>query len=134
MKEKADLTRGWIRKARSDELAMDASLGAGAFDAACFHAQQTAEKYLKAYLIHADVKFPFTHNLAKLVECCAGRDASFRSLTAVVAPLTPYAVELRYDEDFWPSAEVAQEARSLTLAVRDFVVGKLPPEIVHDAS
>ncbi len=134
MKEKADLIRGWLRKARSDEVAMDASLGAGAFDAACFHAQQAAEKYLKAFLIHGDVTFPFTHNLARLVEFCAGSDESFRSLTAVVAPLTPYAVELRYDADFWPSEEVAQEAISLARTVRDFVVDKLPPEIARDAS
>ena len=53
MKERADLVRGWLRKAASDAVAMDASLNAGALDAACFHAQQTAEKYLKAFLIHA---------------------------------------------------------------------------------
>ncbi len=54
MKEKNDLVLGWVRKAGSDLVAMDASLKAGALDAACFHAQQAAEKYLKAYLTHAE--------------------------------------------------------------------------------
>jgi len=134
MKEKADLARGWLRKARSGEVAMDASLSAGAYDAACFHAQQAAEKYLKAFLIHAGVKFPFTHNLARLVEHCTLAEASFRELSAVVEPLTPYAVEMRYDDEFWPTREVAQEARSLAGAVREFVVGKLPPKIVAESN
>ena len=40
--------------------------------------------------------------------------------------LTPYAVELRYDDEFWPSLEVAKEAHSTMLTVRDFVLARLP--------
>ena len=134
MKEKADLARGWLKKARSDEVAMDASLDAGALDAACFHAQQTAEKYLKAFLIHADVEFPFTHNLAKLVELCTEVAPSFRSLISVVEPLTPYAVEMRYDDEFWPSVEVAREARRLARTVKESVLSQLPLGIVPSES
>jgi len=125
MKEKADLVRSWLRKAQSDLVALDASLNAGAFDAACFHAQQSSERHLKAYLIHVGVGFPFSHNLAKLVDLCSSKDESFRSLIPIVELLTPYAVELRYDEEFWPSAEVAQEARSSALAVKEFVLNRL---------
>jgi len=134
MKNNSDLVRGWLKKARSDELALDASVGAGALDAACFHAQQPAEKHLKAFLTHRVVDFPFVHNLSKLVELCASLDPSFQSLLPTVEPLTPYAVELRYDHDFWPSREEAEEARSLALAVRDFVLRKLPNEIVREFS
>lgn len=34
------------------------------FSAVCFHAQQSAEKYLKALLVEHDIYFPKTHNLA----------------------------------------------------------------------
>ena len=44
MKGAAELCRGLLRKARSDRIAMEASLAAQAFDAACFHAQQITEK------------------------------------------------------------------------------------------
>jgi HEPN domain-containing protein len=115
-----------LRKARSDEVAFDASLKAGAFDAACFHAQQAVEKYLKAFLFHHDKEFPYTHNLAKLVEICASVEPSFRSLLDVVAPLTPYAVELKYDADFWPDREVTEEAGLAVSRVRDFVISLLP--------
>jgi len=126
MKDKAELVRGWLRKAESDELALQASLAAGALDAACFHAQQSAERYLKAFLTQAGIDFPYSHNLSKLVQLCAGYDPSFQVLTATVEPLTPYAVELRYDHDFWPSRQVAEEAKSLAEAVRMFILKKLP--------
>jgi HEPN domain-containing protein len=72
MKDVAELCRGLVRKAQSDRAAMEASLAAKVFDAACFHAQQVAEKCLKAFLAYRGVMFPYTHNLTKLVEFCAG--------------------------------------------------------------
>jgi HEPN domain-containing protein len=105
---------------------MDASLKAGALDAACFHAQQAAEKYLKAYLTHAGVEFPFTHNLSKLIELCARCDSLFKTLAAAADSLSPYAVELRYDMEFWPTLEPAEQARSSAFAIKDFVLARLP--------
>ena len=84
MREKDDLTRGWIKKARSNMAALDALIAAGSFDTACFHAQQAAEKLLKAFLTHFTVAFPATHNLAKLVELAARVDPSLRELTATI--------------------------------------------------
>jgi len=129
MKENADLVRGWLRKSRSDALAMRASLEAGALDAACFHAQQAVEKCLKAYLIHVGVEFPFTHNLTRLVELASQEDRCFGELAARVEPLTPYAVELRYDEGFWPSQEDARRAANTAESVMDFVIERLPQEM-----
>ena len=129
MKERADLVRGWLRKAKSDEMAMEASFQTGALDAACFHAQQAAEKYLKAFLTHATVTFPYTHNLAKLVELCSGQEPSARSLLPCAELLTPYAVEARYDLEFWPSVAATEEARACSRTVGEFVVRRLPREV-----
>lgn len=133
MKEPADLSRGLLRKAASDMVALDAALRAGSFDAACFHAQQAAEKFLKAFLAHRGVSFPYTHNLAKLVEICAASESAFRSLLNVAAPLTPYAVELRYDDSFWPTMQMANEARAAAVTVRDFVLERLPKDLLEGA-
>ncbi len=133
MKDAAELCCGLLRKSKSDRIAMEASLAAQALDAACFHAQQMAEKCLKAFLAHRGVAFPYTHNLTKLIEMGAGFDASFRSLLPSVAPLTPYAVELRYDDSFWPSQQVAEEARASALAVLQFVLDRLPADIAKAA-
>ena len=36
-------------------------------------AQQCSEKHLKAYLVFHRIDFPYTHNIARLVELCAER-------------------------------------------------------------
>jgi len=129
MKDPAELSRGLLRKAKQHRVAMEAVLGTEALHAACFHAQQAAEKCLKAFLAYRSVEYPYTHNLAKLIEICAGLDPAFRSLLSTVAPLTPYAVELRYDDSFFPTESVAKEARSSALAVFEFVLDRLPIDI-----
>lgn len=91
------------------------------------------EKCLKAFLAHRSVAFPYTHNLTKLIEIAAGIDEAFRSLLPTVAPLTPYAVELRYDDSFWPSRQVAEEARSSAMAVFRVVLDRLPAEFRKSA-
>jgi len=60
-----------------------------------FHAQQAAEKALKAWLVLLDVDYPLTHSLFTLLNLLreAGADcARYETLEG----LTPYAVELRY--------------------------------------
>jgi HEPN domain-containing protein len=50
MRQRADVVRGWLRKASSDAAAVESLLKDSNLDAACFRAQQAAEKYLKAFL------------------------------------------------------------------------------------
>jgi len=129
MKDVAELARGWLRKATSDMLSVDATIQAGALDSACFHAQQALKKYLKVFLTLNRKAFPDTHNLGDLVELCAATGPSFRNLVFVVSNLTPYAVQVRYDDSFWPELDVAEEARSAACAVRDFVRARLPVDV-----
>lgn len=125
-RSRRDLAQGWLRKAESDFAALGLALRAGtALDTACFHAQQGAENVLKAYLIDQGLPFPFTHNLAKLLLLCQTRDPAFSSLADLANTLTPYAVELRYDSGFWPSAELAGEAQEAALTIKAFVMERL---------
>ena len=50
------------------------------FDAAVFHAQQCAEKYLKARLVEASLDFPKTHDLSVILILPPGAplEAGFR--------------------------------------------------------
>lgn len=127
MRDRTDLARGWLRKAESDAAAMDLALGAGvALDTVCFHAQQAAEKALRAYLAAHNIEFPFTHNLARLLVLCETVDPHFRSLAAAANLPTPFAVVLRYDNDFWPDPAAARRARDAAATVRAFVLDRLP--------
>jgi len=127
MKTQADLVRGWLLKAESDLINARMCLSARqALDTVCFHAQQAAEKCLKAYLAACEVEFPFIHNLEKLIELCTQCDPSFLDIKPLGQELTPYAVELRYDDEFWPSFEIAQQALEAALAIQDFVMERIP--------
>lgn len=114
-------------------MTVEAATAAGSFDAACFHAQQATEKCLKGFLAFHDIPFPFTHNLADLTELCAHVDAAFHSLTQMASELTPYAVRLRYDDSFWPPLQTAVEAHASAAAIRDFVLDRLPKDILDTA-
>ena len=130
MKTKADLVKGWLLKAKSDIANAEMCLASNqALDTACFHAQQAAERSLKAYLIANDLDFPFIHNLEKLLELCAQNDETFLTLKLLCQELTPYAVGLRYDNEFWPSAETAQEALNAALTIKGFVDERLGLEM-----
>lgn len=99
-KSKADLVRGWLEKARRDLLTAERGLYSEEplTDIVCFHAQQAAEKYLKAYLVWQEIEFPKTHALEDLVLLATQKDTAAAGLQSEVANLTPYAVETRYPE------------------------------------
>lgn len=130
MKSHEDLARGWWRKGDSDLTNARMCVDAGrALDTACFHAQQAAEKYLKSYLSLNRVDFPFLHNLSALVEICRSEDETFVKIRAPAESLTPYAVEARYDEDFWPDVNTAREAVRQAGEIRAFLLSKLPDSL-----
>lgn len=133
-KSKADLVRGWLEKARRDfNTAVNALKAAEPFtDIACFHAQQAAEKYLKAHLIWLGIEFPRTHSLEDLVLLAAQGDPDFLSLKDDAASLTPYAIETRYPEFEEPLLEDAKKSIEIAEKVGRFVLQKLPKEVKGD--
>lgn len=67
------LTLEWVQKAEGDYVAAWREYRARKapnYDAACFHAQQCVEKYLKAVLQEAGVYFTKTHDLEALLNLC----------------------------------------------------------------
>ena len=106
----------WIEHARSD-LAL-ARLGEGSDvlpEQLCFHAQQAVEKAFKAVLLHRKVEFPFTHDLAELLDALADAGIEVPAGLTEADALTPYAVETRYP-GFWGEVAEADVAEALRLA------------------
>ena len=61
----------WIEKAEGDYRTAEREMRvrkAPNYDAVCFHAQQCAEKYLKAFLAHHQLPFRLIHDLEVLLE------------------------------------------------------------------
>ena len=98
-----------------------------ALDTVCFHAQQAAEKYLKAYLVFHDCEITKTHVLIRLIRNCIEIDDAFQDLVQKeIDMLTDYAVDLRYAEDFYmPPIEEAREAIKKAEFVKQFVLDRL---------
>src|SRR5713101_374662 len=103
MRTVTDLARGWMQKGDSDRLtAEQILLGAGPYDTACFHTQQAVEKYLKAVLAQAGQPIPRTHFLEDIYDQCLAGAPGLILDRHELSALTPYAVQLRYDNSFWP--------------------------------
>lgn len=62
-----------------------------------FHAQQSAEKLLKAVLAASGVEFPRTHSIRFLLDTLADHGLPPPQPLEAVKELYPYAVQLRYD-------------------------------------
>jgi hypothetical protein len=63
-------TREWLERARADLDACDALIAVGLPPEALFHAQQCAEKAIKAVLTWHQVSFKKTHDLDELKQMC----------------------------------------------------------------
>ena len=114
MNDKASQALAWLAKAGSDLTAARRLLDLGGpYDAVCFHAQQAAEKALKALLALAGAPIARTHNLEDLQQQCletfpSGALPGLRGED--LSQLTAFAVESRYDVEFWPTPSEAADA------------------------
>ena len=90
--------RDWLRHAASDlHLARIALPDPDVLrNQIAFHAQQTAEKALKAALVGRNVRFPRTHDLEALIEIVQLAGIPWPFAPAEIGALTPFAVETRY--------------------------------------
>ena len=107
----------WVTKAEGDFLTAGRELRARKspnYDAVCFHAQQCAEKYLKAVLQEKNKHIPKIHNLLELMLICEELDNSFEMLRADLVMMERYSVQVRYPGSF----AVKEDARSAYAAAR----------------
>ncbi len=121
------LTAEWVEKAEGDYVTAQREIRARRapnYDAACFHTQQAAEKYLKGFLQEQNFPPPKIHNLAQLLQLCLPYDAQFQQLDQQLGALDAYAVRYRYPGDSATKADARSALQNLQQA-RTFVRGKL---------
>ncbi len=106
----------WLRHAKSDlALAVAATPEGVLYSQLCFHAQQAAEKSIKAVLIHYGIEFHKVHNLDYLMALLPS-GVALPPEAENVAGLTGYAVMLRYPgdyedvtkEEYWEAIQLAR--------------------------
>lgn len=92
--------KAWLFKAENDLKSAKKLMEGNAPvpDTAIYHAQQCAEKALKAYLSFKQRPAQWTHDVAYLVELCSEIDESFNQLLDDAKILTPYSTAFRYPD------------------------------------
>ena len=122
MSAPAEVSQAWLLRARSD-----LSLGRAALQTkgvlpedACFHAQQCAEKALKALLLLLEVDFPKTHAIEVLLDLLKVHGVDIPAGVDEAFALSEYAVQTRYPGEWEPvtktEAHHAIEQAALVLA------------------
>jgi len=118
----------WIYKADQDITSAEALLSQDPplLYPSCFHSQQAAEKYLKAYLTRRQVEFPKTHSIREILNLVKTVDEELATELLPATALTPYGVEVRYPGDIpEPSQRETEDAILLAKKVRDTVMDRL---------
>ena len=131
---KTEFTREWVEKAEED-FRSGGHLLAGGEQFACavaFHAQQAAEKYVKALLVWHQVEFPKTHDIALLLGLASGVDPAISETLADAADLTRYGAEYRYPGDY-PDVTLGAARGVFDLAerVRTEIRRRLPAQVLE---
>jgi HEPN domain-containing protein len=120
------LTREWAGKAEGDYATACRELRARKqpnYDAACFHAQRCAEKYLKALLLENGFEVPRSHNLDALARPIFASVPFLKELSSDLRTLTAFAVETRYPGKS-VDRQIAREAVDIAATIRERI-GKL---------
>jgi len=122
-------TRAWLHKVRVDLRGADVELNAEppVVEHVVFHAQQAAEKAMKAFLTWHDRPFRRTHDLGELGRACLVIDPSLLEVCRRAEALTVFAWVFRYPGDTsGPSREEAADALRVAREVFDAILARLP--------
>ena len=124
--------RAWLSKAELDLKAAAHEISApeeALWGDVMFHAQQAAEKAMKAFLAWHDVPFRKTHNIEELGQQCVALDATLATVADEAAPLTEYAWKFRYPgESDEPERDEAAEAVAAARNIYSAILTRLPAQ------
>jgi HEPN domain-containing protein len=123
--------RAWIKKAEHDFLSIQNNIYATEtpWDVVCFHAQQAAEKILKAFIIYHGYTVEKTHDLIQLLSVCVKIESSLSVLELDCQQLNYYSVSSRYPDDLYePDESDGKKMLDSAERIRESVWKLLPPK------
>jgi len=118
----------WLVRAHSDLALARAALTLAdvVLEDACYHAQQCAEKALKALLLYRGITFPRTHVVELLLDLLKAESESIPRDVDEALVLTQYAVQTRYPGIWDPvTLDEARSALDTATTVLTRVAGQL---------
>lgn len=92
------IVKEWVEKADEDFRFAEANLMEGSefYAQICFHFQQAAEKYLKAFIIDRGLALEKVHDLVHLLKTCSSFEPAFGELKEDGILLNTAYIETRY--------------------------------------
>jgi HEPN domain-containing protein len=110
--------QAWVSKAEQDLLAIENNVNAARvpWSIVCYHAQQTAEKMLKAYIVSHRGIADRTHDLLALLDECEALGAAVTDLREDCKYVLRYGAITRYPGSGFEPTE--QQARKSVEAAR----------------
>lgn len=117
----------WLSRADEDILIAELAIkNDGPPNLICFHAQQAAEKCLKAFLSYREFTVRKVHDLPTLIVDCAKFDAEFLEFKENAIYLTQFYIETRYPGDM-PIFNINEARKALNgaLDIKKFVLSKI---------
>ena len=107
MKKPDSNYKAWLAKAANDMLNIENNVSADniPWDTVCFHAQQAAEKTIKAFLAFHSLSITRTHDLVALLSQAAEINPELGQLRVSCQKLNYYAVSSRYPDDLFEPDE-----------------------------
>jgi HEPN domain-containing protein len=118
MPKNSSILAEWVHRAENDWklVQMLQRLPEPLWEIASFHAQQSAEKCLKAFLIQNGWKLKKTHDLTDLLADCVSFDSALSSLSADCRELTPFALAGRY-----PGVSITEKTCKSAITAADHI-------------
>jgi len=95
------------------------------YEIICYHCQQFAEKYLKAFLVSKGIEPPYTHDLVKLLSLCEAENTLFNEIKQRCIVLTEYGVQPRYPDDMRINEDDMKRALHYAEVVKVFFLEKV---------
>ena len=122
---KAEILQQWLDKGKDDLRAaeyLSTMHHPTPDEIICFHCQQSAEKYLKAFIFSVDIEPEKTHNLKDLLNICQKYNTEFSTLSLKIFNLTRYSVLPRYPNELEINNEDMKTALSYAKSIQEFVM------------
>ena len=128
MEDKTSLVNLWTQKAEEDLSAAEFLINSDFSHTAiiCFHCQQAAEKFIKAWLVSLNFEFVNSHDLDYLLGLIEHRNDFETKLYLLIDKLENFAVEIRYpNQKFEPTFEETKNALAAAKDIKSIILAKI---------
>ena len=95
----------------------------------CYLCQQSAEKYLKAFIFSHDIEPEKTHDLEELLKVCQEYNTSFSILFTKAIILKTYAVLPRYPNQLEITNQDMKTALQYAKDIQEFILNAIKEDI-----